>query len=136
MANLEKIIEAASKLGELIDEHPAAKHLEESLSTLEKDTDAQRMVSDYNRHLQSLAEKEAGQKPIEVQDKQKLEVLQKAVIHNTVLRDFQVAQMNYVDLMRRVDEAITGKISAASKLTGNTQPAAASSPLVNPDLST
>ncbi len=136
MANLDTIITTASQLGEQIAEHPAAKHLEESLSKLEKDTDAQRAVADYNRHLQMLAEKEAANKPIEVDDKHKLEALQKTVIRNAVLRDFQVAQMNYVDLMRRVNEAITGKISAAAKLSGGDSPPVAESPLVNPDLST
>ena len=55
-----------------------------------------------------IAEKEARQQPIEVEDKRKLEQLHQKVIEHPLLRDLQVVQMDYLDLMRKVDEALRG----------------------------
>ncbi|MFW6060206.1 MAG: YlbF family regulator [Phycisphaeraceae bacterium] len=132
MASTDQILQKARELGELISKHESAKKLEDVLKRLEQDSDAQRVLNDYNRHLQALSEKQQQGQPIEVEDKHKLEQLQKQVVTNKVLRDFQSAQMDYVDLMRRVDEAMGGQTPGAA---GGGAEAAAASPLVNPDLS-
>ena len=127
MATTEDILKRARELGELIQGHPAAKKLETVLAKLQADIEAQRAMNDYNRLLQSLGEKEAAGQPIEVDDKRKLESAQKAVMRNATLRDFQVAQMDYLDLMRKVDEAIEGTAA-----TGGAAPAGAPAAAPNP----
>lgn len=127
-ATTEQILEAARKLGQMIAEHPATQRLEDALRRLQQDTESQRALNDYNRHLQKLAEKEARGQPIEVEDKRQLEQLQKAVVMNPTLRELQMVQMDYVDLMRRVDEAMAGA-------GGLEPPSGAASPIVTPNLS-
>jgi cell fate (sporulation/competence/biofilm development) regulator YlbF (YheA/YmcA/DUF963 family) len=107
MASTEEILKTARQLGEMIGEHPAAKKYETVLKKLQDDTAAQRALTDYNRHAQSLARKEHEGKPIEVEDKRKLDALQKAVMTNDVLGELQMAQMDYLDLMRKVDDAMS-----------------------------
>jgi len=153
MPSTQEILDEAKKVGQMVAEHDATKKLESALKTLESDTDAQQAITDFNRHLQALAQKEQAGKPIEVQDKQKLESLQQAVVMNLNLRNFQIAQMDYVDLLRQIDEAITSESSDAlsafggapgsapgsgpgngpGSAAGSGEPAA--SPLINPDLS-
>jgi len=137
MASTEEILQKARELGELIASHDSAKKLEDVLQRLENDQDAQRALNDYNRHLQTLAEKQQQGKPIEVADKQQLETLQKGVVTNPVLRDFQMVQMDYVDLMRKVDEAMGGQTPTGTGPAGamGSAGAAATSPAGNPDLS-
>ncbi len=108
MRDSQAILDTAATLGKLIAEHPATQKLEGLVKQLEADTDAQRLMNDLNRHNQTLAEKQAQGKPIEVEDKRKLQELQQAVGVNPILRDFQIAQMDYVDLMRKVDDLIGG----------------------------
>lgn len=108
MATTQEILAAARSLGALIASHDAAAKFEQAVGKLQQDVEAQRTLSDYNRHLQKVAEKEASGKPIEVEDKRQIEKLQTAVTRNATLRDFQVAQMDYLDLMRLVDEAMSG----------------------------
>ena len=108
MASTDQIMEAANALGEMVAEHEATKRMESAVSALESDVDAQRAVADLNRHIESLGKKQAEGQPIEVGDKRRLETLQKAVTRSAVLREVQVAQMDYLDLMRRIDDAITG----------------------------
>lgn len=133
MPSTQEILDDARKLGEKIAGHDVAKKLESALKALDGDQKAQRALNDYNRHLQSIAEKEQSGRPIEVEDKKKLRDLQNAVVSSPTLRDFQIAQMDYMDLLRKVDEAMTGEVDAPIP-GGGGQPAAAQSPLVNPDL--
>ena len=106
MTSTAQILEAAKKLGTLICEHDAAQKLEKYTGQLRNDTESQRALNDLNRHIQAIAEKESAKKPIEVEDKRKLEALQKSVVSNELLRTLQLAQMDYVDLLRQVDDAI------------------------------
>ena len=116
MATTQEILDSAKSLGKLIATHEAARSFEENLKKLEADVDAQRVLNDLNRHAVTLAEKEQNGQPIEVEDKRKLEKLQGDVARNAVLQNFQLMQMDYVDLMRKVDEAISGRDSAAPAL--------------------
>ena len=106
MADHTAIIEAADQLGRLIADHPATKKLKGLLDRLDTDTDAQRRMNDLNRHNQTLAEKQSKGQPIEVEDKRKMQSLQEAVADDELLRDLQIAQMDYMDLMRKVDERL------------------------------
>ena len=106
MPTTEEIMDQAKALGEQIAEHESAKKFIDAVSRLEKDTEAQRAVNDLNRLINSLAQKQQSGGAIEVEDKRKLEELQTAVVMHPVLRSFQTAQMEYVDLLRKVDEAM------------------------------
>jgi len=109
MSTTEQIIEAARQLGKQIAAHDAAQMVKQAVEKLKQDIEAQRVLNDHNRHLSTIAEKEAKGQPIEVEDKKRLGELQDLVIQNSVLRDFQVAQMDYLDLMRRVEAAMAGE---------------------------
>ena len=109
MATTEQIIDAAGELGKMIGAHETAKRLETIAKKLEADVEAQRVLNDHNRHLQTLAEKEQAGKPIEVEDKRKLEQLQNQVAQNSLLREVQMVQMDYLDLMRRVEAAMVSR---------------------------
>lgn len=110
MATTEQIIAAATDLGKQIADHDAAKKFDTAVKTLESDTAAQRDLNDYNRFAAQIMQKQSEGKPIEVEDKRKLETLQKSVMTSTVLRDFQMAQMDLIDLLRRIDDAMLGSL--------------------------
>ena len=113
MATDEQVIKAAQEIGTMLAGHPKVGRLEAAVKKLHGDTDAQRALNDLNRHLNTVAEKEMSGQPIEVADKQKLRDLQNAVVHNLTLREFQLAQMDYVDLVRKLDDAMYGSSAAA-----------------------
>ncbi len=134
MADTEAILRKARELGELIAQHETVARFDAAVKALREDTEAQRAVTDLNRHLEKLSQKQAENKPIEVEDKRRLESLQTAVVRNAVLRDFQTAQMDYVDLLRRVDEAVMSAGDIEPPEPGGVAGPAVSAP-VNPDLS-
>ena len=108
MATTAEILKAAEEVGKLIATHDAARKFEASVKKLQADVEAQRILADFNRTLAKLGEKEANGQPIEVAEKRDLEQKQNLLIRNAVLREFQMAQMDYLDLMRKVDDALGG----------------------------
>jgi len=127
MASTEQILQAARELGKLLASHEAAARFEAVIQKLQSDTEAQRLLNDYNRQMTTIAEKEATGKPIEVADKHQLQSLQQQVSANAMLRELQMAQMDYLDLMRRVDEAMSpmpaGEEAPGVPVPGPDQPA-------------
>ena len=109
MASMQEVLEQARKLGKLVAEHDSAKKFEAVLGRLKADKDAQHLLNDYNRQLEAIGRKQSQNQPIEVEDKHRLESLRKQVVMHPLLRELQMAQMDYVDLMRQVDEAMSGE---------------------------
>jgi len=135
MASDEQIMKSAQELGKILGDHPKVARLEDAIEKLKGDIEAQRALNDFNRYLQTVSEKEMSGQPIEVSDKHKLQELQNAVVHNLVLREFQLAQLDYVDLVRAIDDTMYGR-SAAAAAVGVTQRGdvadQAASPLIDP----
>lgn len=108
MATTDEIMKQAAALGRLIAEHKAAKQFKTLMAKLEADVEAQRILNDFGRKLAEIEEKEQTGRPIEVDDKRAVEALRRQVVKHPLLREFQMAQFEYVDLMRKVDEALNG----------------------------
>ena len=106
MPNEQEILELATKLGELIGDHDSSKQLACATRAFEADINCQRAMADYQRFAQTLQQKAQSGGAIEVEDKRKLEKLQQAVITNPLLANMQRAEMDYLDLLRKVDGAI------------------------------
>jgi len=127
MATTQEILDSARKLGELIAQHDAAKRFEQAAKQFNDNVESQRLLTDYQRHLNAISQKEAQGRPIEVADKRKLEELQTKLSREPVLGRLQMAQMDYLDLMRQVDEAIEGVAAPADApaVTAGVEPGAA-----------
>ncbi len=113
MATTQEIMDAAHKLGKMLADHEAVKGVDGSVKALQSDLDAQRLLNDFNRHVNALGEKESRGLPIEVEDKRRLEQLQSSLATNLTVRRFQMAQMDYLDLRRKIDEAIDDELAPA-----------------------
>lgn len=115
MASEQDILEQATKLGELIAAHDAVKKMTSATKAFEADTASQRAMADYQRFAQTLQQKAQAGGAIEVEDKANLEKLQQAVVTNPLLANMQRAEMDYLDLLRKVDGAIVGSGGATAE---------------------
>ncbi len=106
MSDKQAILDAATELGKLVKGSEPVERLQAASKAFRDDVTAQRTVVDFNRFLQGLAQKESQGQPIEVEDKRKLTELQDKVAGDPQLRAMQKAQMDYVDLLRAVDQSI------------------------------
>lgn len=107
---MDAIIELAERLGKAIAESPQAKALREAQDALEKDEQVSGWVRSYREQGEKMARLEQENKPIEVEDKQKLRQLQEQLVANDEVKELTSAQVEYVDLMRQVNQALGAKL--------------------------
>ena len=118
--SMDKILEQARRLGELIREHPFYQRLREADAKVRDDTEATKALEAYNQAATAVQEKEQKGEPVEVEEKQNLENLRDTVVASDTIKAFSQAQTNYADLMRRMNEAIFRAIAEADqKAAGN-----------------
>lgn len=115
MPSEQDILDQATKLGQLIADHDATQQLATATQAFEDDVHAQRAMVDYQRFAQGLQQKAQAGGAIEVEDKRKMEALQQAVITNPLLANMQRAEMDYLDLLRKVDAAIVSAGGAVAE---------------------
>ena len=100
------IVELAKRLGKTIAESEQANNLRAIQKELETESDITKALSDYQAQSEKLMQLQNENKPIEVDDKHKLQELQNVLVASEVFKKFTAAQVEYVDLMRQVNEAI------------------------------
>ena len=119
MPDKQAILDAATEVGKLLKESETVTRLQSAAKAFRDDVTAQRTVVDFNRFLQTLAQKESQGQPIEVADKRKLTELQDAVASDPQLRAMQKAQMDYVDLLRAIDQTIQNETGIDEATSGS-----------------
>ena len=110
---MDKIIELAAGLGEAISDSQQAVQLKAARENLNKEKQATQLLKDYQAQSDRIAQMEREQKPVEVDYKQKLQELHERLIASEAFKRFTAAQVEYVDLMRKVNEAIRKHLGEA-----------------------
>ncbi len=102
----DKIVAEAGKLGKLIADTAASKAFLKARQMVEADEQAIKLIEDYQRQMQKIAQLENSAKPIEPEDKHKLTELQQKVASNETLKCWMKAQADFSELMGKVNKAI------------------------------
>ncbi len=102
----DKITEQAKRLGELIRTHPRYVKLREADAAVRADKAATDALEAYNKAAAEIARKEATAQPVEVAEKQELQRLHNAVAASETIKAFTLAQADYAELMRRMNDTI------------------------------
>jgi cell fate (sporulation/competence/biofilm development) regulator YlbF (YheA/YmcA/DUF963 family) len=102
----DKVTEQAKRLGELIRTHPRYVKLRETDAAVRADNAATDALEAYNKAAAEIARKEAATQPVEVAEKQELQRLHNAVAASETIKAFTLAQADYAELMRRMNDTI------------------------------
>lgn len=103
---MSEIIDLATKLGKAIAESPQSAAMQASRKALEAQADLLKVLQEYNQQAQKIGQLADQQQPIEPADKQKLEALHAKLIRSDIFKKFQAAQVEFMDLMRQVSDAV------------------------------
>ncbi len=103
---MQEIIDLAERLGRALAESPQATALREAQQQLQQDDDTSDLVNQYRRKAEKIMQLEKQGKPVEPEDKRKLDELHSALASKPAFKSFTAAQYDYADLMRRVDQAL------------------------------
>ena len=105
------ITDLAVQLGKAIASSPEALKLREARKELDQHKDILDMLKQYQEHAQKLDQLEHENKPVEVEDKHKLRDLHDKLVANDLFKRFTAAQVEYVDLMRQVNQALRKQLA-------------------------
>jgi len=112
---MQHIIGLAERLGRAIAESPQAVKLRDARKAADAEPDLAKTLKDFREHSEKLARLDAQQKPIEVGDKHKLQELHGKLAGSETFKKLTAAQVDYVDLLRKVNEAMQRSLAAAEK---------------------
>jgi len=105
------IIQLAEQLGKAISDSPEAGALRAARKHLAEQPELAQLMQDYQSHAAKMDQLQQANKPIEVDDKHKLRELQQKLVASVTFKAFSEAQMEYVDLMRRVNQSVQQQLA-------------------------
>jgi cell fate (sporulation/competence/biofilm development) regulator YlbF (YheA/YmcA/DUF963 family) len=112
------VIDAATKVGELLGQHPAVEKFKQAQLALQGDPDASRLLQDFNSVLTQISHNErAGLPPTEQQRKQ-FEALQTQIASHLKFKAYSIAEYELTDLMRKVSETWQKPLAARAGAAG------------------
>jgi len=103
---MEEIVEIAKKLGQAIASNQRFKNLKEAEKAVENDDEAQKLTDELDKQSRKIRDLEVEMRPVEPEDKRKLQQLQSDIAANESLRTFAKAQADYAEIMSKVNQAI------------------------------
>ncbi len=106
-----EINELAQQLGKAINQSPQAAKLRAARAALEADKPAVAALKEYQTQADKIARLEDENKPIEVEDKHKLQELHDKLVALDVFKNFTSAQVDYIDVMRKVNDALRKQLA-------------------------
>ncbi len=107
---MEEILELASRLSAAIANHKRYKLFREAESRLKKDIEAKEISEELEKQSRKIYELERDMKPVEVEDKKKLQQLKEKVASNQSIQEFLKAQTDYVELMTKINKRIEAEL--------------------------
>lgn len=112
---MKEIIEQASNLGKSIAASPAATNLRAARAELEKHAGVLETLKKYQQQADKIGKLEDENKPVEVADKHALQNLHDQLVSSDVFKKFTGAQIEYIDLMRKVSDAMRSQLGETEK---------------------
>ena len=102
----QQIISEAEKLGLLVAQHPAVTKYKQAQRSVSDDPDAARLLSEFDRQLETLSRQESSGMPVTDAQRQQLETLQSRIVSHIKVKNLNMAQVEFMDLLRRVTQTI------------------------------
>jgi cell fate (sporulation/competence/biofilm development) regulator YlbF (YheA/YmcA/DUF963 family) len=118
-ADTQQILEEAAKLADRVAEHPAVDNYRKAQKAVADDPDAARALSEFDRTLEQLVRQESQGLPVTDAQRTQLESLQNRIASNIKVKALNMAQVEFVDLLRKVNQKVLSKIGGAPGTPGS-----------------
>ena len=102
----QQIVEEAEKVGQLVAQHPAVARYRDAQRAVTGDPEAGRLLAEFDRQLESLSRQEQSGLPITDAQRMQLESLQSRIVSNLKIKALNLAQVEFVDLLRKITQTI------------------------------
>ncbi len=105
-SDTQSIMNAAEKLSQMVAEHPAVAKYKQAQKAVAEDPEAARMLGDFDKQLEALARQEQSGAGISEAQRQQLESLQSRIISHIKIKNLNMAQVDFIDLLRKINQTI------------------------------
>lgn len=122
----QQIMDEASKLGDLVGQHPAVTRYKDARKAVEQDAEANRLMAEFDRQIESLARQQQSGLPVTDAQQQSLEALQSRIVSHLKIKALNLAQVEFIDLLRRITQTIQGRLNLQEGAGAGASAAAAS----------
>jgi cell fate (sporulation/competence/biofilm development) regulator YlbF (YheA/YmcA/DUF963 family) len=112
------ILDAAEKLSQLVAEHPAVARYKSAQKSVAEDPEAGRLLSDFDRQIETLGRQEQQGIPVSDVQRQALESLQSRIMSHIKIKNLNMAQVEFIDLLRRVNQTIQRPLTEGAGVGG------------------
>src|SRR5688572_20036008 len=100
------IMEEAEKLGRIVAQHPAVARYKSAQKAVADDPEAGRLLADMDRQIEALSRQEQAGLPITDAQRAALEASQNRVVSHLKIKNWNLAQVEFVDLLRKISQTI------------------------------
>ncbi len=104
------ILDAADKLGDMLKDHPAVVKYKATQKSITEDADASRLLREFDRQLEALGRQEQTGMPVTDAQQQQLQALQTQIMSHIKIKAMNLAQVEFVDLLRKVSQTYQSKL--------------------------
>ena len=112
----EQIMQEAEKLGQLVAQHPAVARYKQAQKSVAEDPEAGRLLADFDRQLETLGRQEQSGMPVTDAQRMQLESLQSRIISHLKIKALNMAQVEFVDLLRKITQTIQRPLADAPQV--------------------
>jgi cell fate (sporulation/competence/biofilm development) regulator YlbF (YheA/YmcA/DUF963 family) len=117
----QQILQQAEKLGQMLKEHPAVQRFKSAQKAVGEDPEATRLLGEFDRQLEALGRQEQQGRPVTDAQRMQLEALQNKIVSHIKIKNLNLAQVEFVDLLRKISQTYQRLLADAP----TTAPAAA-----------
>ncbi|MFW6146199.1 MAG: YlbF family regulator [Planctomycetota bacterium] len=103
-------LDLAEKLGDALSQSDQAQTLRDAKGKVEANPELIQLMNEYQQQMDKVTQQEGAGETIEPDDKRRLKDLHDKLVADPAFKEFNDAQMEYVDLMRRINEILKDKL--------------------------
>jgi cell fate (sporulation/competence/biofilm development) regulator YlbF (YheA/YmcA/DUF963 family) len=107
----QQILDEAEKVGKLVAQHPAVERFKQAQKSVADDPEAGRLLAEFDRQIETLGRAEQSGIQITDAQRQQLEALQSRIISHIKIKAMNLAQVEFVDLLRKVTQKIQSQVA-------------------------
>jgi len=100
----QQIMEAAQSLGKLLAQHPAVEKYKQAQKAVADDPEAGRLLTEFDRQIDTLQRLEQSGAIVTDAQRMQLEALQSRLVSHIKIKALNMAQVDFVDLLRKVSQ--------------------------------
>jgi cell fate (sporulation/competence/biofilm development) regulator YlbF (YheA/YmcA/DUF963 family) len=100
----QQILQAAEKLGQMLKEHPAVERFKAAQKSVSEDAEATRLLGEFDRQIEALGRQEQTGRPVTDAQRMQLESLQSKIVSHIKIKNLNLAQVEFVDLLRKISQ--------------------------------